>query len=105
MSISPPLHDPHFWAGDPYPAFAELRASDPVHRYEGEAGALWLITRHADGLIVTCHAGSTHSEDVQRAIEAAGPVEVRGIILNRTRRWVPRWVSKLAGISRTSLTD
>lgn len=64
-----------------------------------------LLTRHADGLIVTCHAGSTHSEDVQRAIEAAGPVEVRGIILNRTRRWVPRWVSKIAGISRTSLTD
>ena len=45
---SPPFHDPHFWAGDPYPAFAELRAHDPVHRYEGEAGALWAVTRHAD---------------------------------------------------------
>jgi cytochrome P450 len=50
---SPPFHDPAFWAGDPYPAFAELRATDPVHRYEGEAGELWAITRHADVLAVS----------------------------------------------------
>jgi cytochrome P450 len=43
-----PLHDPGFWSGDPYPTFARLRATDPVHRYEGEAGAMWAITRHAD---------------------------------------------------------
>jgi len=43
-----PFHDPAFWAGDPYPAFARLRAEDPVHRYEGPAGALWAISRHAD---------------------------------------------------------
>lgn len=43
-----PLHDPAFWAGDPYPAFAELRAHDPVHRYEGPAGRLWALARHAD---------------------------------------------------------
>jgi cytochrome P450 len=48
MPSTPPLHDPVWWAGDPYPAFAELRAHDPVHRYEGEAGELWMITRHAD---------------------------------------------------------
>ena len=48
MVPSPPLHDPAWWASDPYPAFAELRAHDPVHRYEGEAGELWMITRHAD---------------------------------------------------------
>jgi cytochrome P450 len=48
MPSTPPLHDPAWWAGDPYPAFAELRAHDPVHRYEGEAGELWMITRHAD---------------------------------------------------------
>lgn len=53
MPSSPPLHDPAFWAGDPYPAFAELRATDPVHRYEGEAGELWAITRHADVLAVS----------------------------------------------------
>jgi Mrp family chromosome partitioning ATPase len=64
-----------------------------------------LLTRFADGLIVTCQAGSTHSDDLKRAIEAAGNIEVRGIILNRTKHWVPRWVSKIAGISRTSLSD
>ena len=48
MVTTPPLHDPLWWAGDPYPAFAELRAHDQVHRYEGEAGELWMITRHAD---------------------------------------------------------
>ncbi|MGQ0434619.1 MAG: cytochrome P450 [Microthrixaceae bacterium] len=50
MPHSPPLHDPDFWAGDPYPAFAALRADDPVHRYEGPAGNLWALTRHADVL-------------------------------------------------------
>ena len=53
MPSSPPLHDPAFWAGDPYPAFAELRRADPVHRYEGEAGALWAVTKHADVLAVS----------------------------------------------------
>ncbi|HJR26330.1 MAG TPA: cytochrome P450 [Acidimicrobiales bacterium] len=53
MTTSPPLHDPGFWAGDPYPTFAELRRDDPVHRYEGEAGALWAVTRHADVLAVS----------------------------------------------------
>ena len=48
MVTTPPLHDPAWWAGDPYPDFAALRAEDPVHRYEGEAGELWMITRHAD---------------------------------------------------------
>jgi len=52
-TTSPPLHDPAFWSGDPYPVFAELRASDPVHRYEGEAGQLWAITRHADVLAIS----------------------------------------------------
>jgi len=53
MPSSPPLHDPGFWSGDPYPAFAELRATDPVHRYEGEAGSFWVLTRHADVLAVS----------------------------------------------------
>ena len=48
MPATPPFHDTDFWAGDPYPAFAELRREDPVHRYDGEAGGFWAITRHAD---------------------------------------------------------
>ncbi len=53
MPASPPFHDPAFWAGDPYPTFAELRRHDPVHRYAGEAGALWALSRHADVLAVS----------------------------------------------------
>jgi cytochrome P450 len=53
MVHSPPFEDPAFWAGDPYPAFAELRAHDPVHRYEGPAGRFWCLTRHADVLAVS----------------------------------------------------
>lgn len=53
MTSSPPFHDPDFWAGDPYPAFAALRAQDPVHRYDGPAGQLWAVTRHADVLAVS----------------------------------------------------
>ena len=45
---SPPLDDPNFWAGDPYPAFAQLRRDDPVHRFEGEGGSFWALSRHAD---------------------------------------------------------
>lgn len=48
-----PFHDPDFWAGDPYPTFAALRAEDPVHRYDGPAGQLWAVTRHADVLAVS----------------------------------------------------
>lgn len=53
MPQSPPFHDPDFWAGDPYPALAVLRADDPVHRYDGPAGQLWAVTRHADVLAVS----------------------------------------------------
>ena len=62
-----------------------------------------LLVRNADALVLTCRAGNTHVTDVRRAIEAAGDVELRGLILNRTRNWVPRWVSRFAGITRSSL--
>jgi len=53
MVDSPPLHDPDFWAGDPYPTFAALRAEDPVHLVDGPAGRFWAITRHADVLAIS----------------------------------------------------
>jgi cytochrome P450 len=51
----PALDDPAFWSGDPYPAFAELRANDPVHRFEGDEGAFWAVARHADVQHVSKH--------------------------------------------------
>jgi cytochrome P450 len=49
------LDDPGFWSGDPYPAFAELRAHDPVHRFEGADGPFWAVARHADVQHVSKH--------------------------------------------------
>ena len=38
---------------NPYPVFARLRASDPVHRYTSSEGqSTWLITRYADAEFV-----------------------------------------------------
>ena len=50
-----PLDDPAFWTGDPYPAFAELRRDDPVHRFEGRDGSFWAVARHADVQHVSKH--------------------------------------------------
>jgi cytochrome P450 len=47
--------DPAFWTGDPYPAFAELRAHDPVHRFEGPDGGFWVVARYADVQHVSKH--------------------------------------------------
>jgi cytochrome P450 len=75
-----PLHDPSFWAGDPYPAFAELRATDPVHRYTGEAGELWAITRHADVLSISkdpatfCSGQGVLLTDITRPVLSADSI-------------------------------
>jgi len=41
------LFDGAFWR-DPYPAYAELRADEPVRRVQRDDGTVWLISRHAD---------------------------------------------------------
>jgi cytochrome P450 len=42
----PPLHDPAFYAGDPFPAFRRLRAESPVHWHD--APGFWAVSRHDD---------------------------------------------------------
>ncbi|MBM3662463.1 MAG: cytochrome P450 [Actinobacteria bacterium] len=44
------LLDPKFYQGDPHPAFAWMRANEPVYR--DEANSLWAVSRHADVLEV-----------------------------------------------------
>lgn len=44
--MSHPLHSPAFYAGDPYPAFRELRATDPVC-WNDEAG-FWALLKYED---------------------------------------------------------
>jgi cytochrome P450 len=41
------LFDGAFWR-DPYPAYAQLRADDPVRRIERSDGVVWLLSRYAD---------------------------------------------------------
>jgi cytochrome P450 family 142 subfamily A polypeptide 1 len=40
------LLDPHFYVGDPYPAYRWMRAHEPV--YHDEKNALWAVTRMED---------------------------------------------------------
>jgi cytochrome P450 len=45
-ALTAPLADPEFYAGDPFPLYARLRAEAPVARNE-ELG-FWVVSRHAD---------------------------------------------------------
>jgi capsular exopolysaccharide synthesis family protein len=62
-----------------------------------------MIARQADGVVLVSRAGKTHAQDIQRAAKTVEGVEVRGLVLNRTRRWVPRWISNIAGIPDSSV--
>lgn len=42
----PDLTDPLFYAGDPHPGYARLRAEDPVHW--SEQGGFWALTKYQD---------------------------------------------------------
>jgi cytochrome P450 len=49
-SLVQQFDDPAFYAGDPYPAYAELRANDPLARHPG---GFRIVSRHADVLRIS----------------------------------------------------
>ncbi len=49
--LTAPLLDPEFYAGDPFPLYARLRAEAPVVR-NGSLG-FWVVSRHADVVAVS----------------------------------------------------
>jgi cytochrome P450 len=49
--FAPPLHDPAFHAGDPFPVFRRLRVESPVHWHD--TPGFWALTRHEDVLAVS----------------------------------------------------
>src|SRR5215470_17836671 len=51
MRDAPPLHDPEFHSGDPFPAFRRLRAEAPVHWHP--TPGFWAVTRHEDVVAVS----------------------------------------------------
>ncbi|MDP7724963.1 cytochrome P450 [Mycobacterium sp. TY814] len=46
MLTDVPLHSPDFYAGDPYPAYRELRATSPVH-WNNDTG-FWALLKYED---------------------------------------------------------
>jgi cytochrome P450 len=51
MPLDPPLHDPQFLAGDPFPVLRRLRAESPVHWHP--TPGFWALTRHEDIVTVS----------------------------------------------------
>jgi len=50
-SAAPPLHDPEFHAGDPFPDFRHLRAHSPV--LWCATPGFWALTRHEEIVAVS----------------------------------------------------
>jgi len=72
MLTSPPLHDPQFYAGDPFPTFRRLRAESPVHWHP--TPGIWVLTRHEDVVAVSrdpatfCSSRGVLLSDIERPI-------------------------------------
>jgi len=72
MINPPPLHDPLFLAGDPFPALRRLRAAAPI--YWHEPPGFWALSRHEDVLAVSrdpatfCSSEGVLLSDIERGI-------------------------------------
>jgi cytochrome P450 len=68
----PPLHDPAFHAGDPFPAFRALRAAGGLHWHEPPG--FWAVTAHRDVTAISrdpatfCSGQGVLLSDLQRPI-------------------------------------
>src|SRR5215470_5186351 len=72
MRDAPPLHDPEFHSGDPFPAFRRLRAEAPVHWHP--TPGFWALTRHEDVVAVSrdpatfCSSRGILLSDIERPV-------------------------------------
>jgi cytochrome P450 len=72
MLNAPPLDDPHFLAGDPFPAFRRLREEAPV--YWHPTPGFWTLTRHEDVVAVSrdpatfCSSRGILLSDIERPV-------------------------------------
>jgi len=70
--FAPPLADPVFHAGDPFPAFRRLRATPTLHRHEQPR--FWAVARHEDVVAISrdpatfCSSRGTLLSDLERPI-------------------------------------
>jgi cytochrome P450 len=72
MLTAPPLHDPAFHAGDPFPAFRRLRSEAPV--YWHPTPGFWALSRHEDVVAVSrdpatfCSSRGVLLSDIERPV-------------------------------------
>jgi cytochrome P450 len=72
MLRAPPLHDPQFYAGDPFPEFRRLRAEAPI--YWHPTPGFWVLARHEDVIAVSrdpatfCSSRGVLLSDIERPI-------------------------------------
>jgi cytochrome P450 len=72
MVNPPPLHDPQFLAGDPFPALRRLRAEAPI--YWHATPGFWALSRHEDIVAVSrdpatfCSSQGVLLSDIERPI-------------------------------------
>jgi len=72
VNFAPPLHDPSFHAGDPFPAFRRLRTEPGLHWHEPPG--FWAVTRHGDVTAISrdpatfCSSRGTLLSDLTREI-------------------------------------
>jgi capsular exopolysaccharide synthesis family protein len=58
-----------------------------------------VITGQAESVVLVARAGRTHVDDARNAVRAVGQERVKGVVLNGTRVWLPRWITRIFGIS------
>ncbi len=72
VAFAPPLADPAFHAGDPFPTFQRLRAMPGLHRHESPG--FWAMARHEDVVAVSrnpeifCSSRGTILSDLERPV-------------------------------------
>lgn len=62
-----------------------------------------VIANQAEGLVLVVRSGRTHIQDAAAALVEARDVRIKGIVLNGTRTWLPRWLARLLGVSRVAI--
>jgi cytochrome P450 len=78
-ALKPPLTDPDFYAGDPFPIYQRLRAEAPVYWHDDPG--FWAVTRHDDVIAVSSDPGTFCSSQGTMLADLTRPIMARQSIL------------------------
>lgn len=59
-----------------------------------------ILARHCDGVLVVARAGATSRHDIEATLDLLQDSNVLGVILNRQKTHVPRWVDRVLALPR-----